>query len=213
MTALLLLAPGTPMLFQGQEFAASAPFFYFADHDPELAAAGPQGPRRSSWRSSPAWRRREAGATFADPATRPRSSAASSTSPSGIDHAGSYALHRDLLRLRRDDRRAFRAEPIARRRRRGASAAGVRAALLRRRGRRSLLLVNLGRDLRLRAGPRAAAGAAGRLRLAARVVERRSACYGGCGTADVRDDRWHCRRMAPSRDDRGRLAAAASRSA
>src|SRR5262249_55389339 len=32
MTALLLLAPGTPMLFQGQEFASSAPFYYFADH-------------------------------------------------------------------------------------------------------------------------------------------------------------------------------------
>ena len=30
MTALMLLAPGTPMLFQGQEFAASAPFLYFA---------------------------------------------------------------------------------------------------------------------------------------------------------------------------------------
>ena len=37
MTALLLLAPGTPMLFQGQEFAASSPFCYFADHHPDLA--------------------------------------------------------------------------------------------------------------------------------------------------------------------------------
>jgi len=36
-TALLLLAPGTPMLFQGQEFAASSPFYYFADHNAELA--------------------------------------------------------------------------------------------------------------------------------------------------------------------------------
>ena len=39
MTALLLLMPGTPMLFQGQEFAADAPFHYFADHNPELAKA------------------------------------------------------------------------------------------------------------------------------------------------------------------------------
>ena len=31
MTALLLLMPSTPMLFQGQEFAASTPFLYFAD--------------------------------------------------------------------------------------------------------------------------------------------------------------------------------------
>jgi maltooligosyltrehalose trehalohydrolase len=37
MTALMLLGPGTPMLFQGQEFAASSPFFYFADHQQELA--------------------------------------------------------------------------------------------------------------------------------------------------------------------------------
>ena len=36
MTAYLLLAPGTPMLFQGQEFASSAPFLYFADHQGEL---------------------------------------------------------------------------------------------------------------------------------------------------------------------------------
>jgi maltooligosyltrehalose trehalohydrolase len=38
MTALLLLMPQTPMLFQGQEFQASAPFLFFADHAPELAS-------------------------------------------------------------------------------------------------------------------------------------------------------------------------------
>ncbi|HXE53055.1 MAG TPA: malto-oligosyltrehalose trehalohydrolase, partial [Tepidisphaeraceae bacterium] len=37
MTALMLLSPQTPMLFQGQEFGASSPFVYFADHHPELA--------------------------------------------------------------------------------------------------------------------------------------------------------------------------------
>ena len=37
MTALLLLLPQTPMLFQGQEFLASAPFLYFADHNADLA--------------------------------------------------------------------------------------------------------------------------------------------------------------------------------
>jgi maltooligosyltrehalose trehalohydrolase len=43
MTALLLLGPQTPMLFQGQEFAASSPFNFFADHHPELAAAVRRG--------------------------------------------------------------------------------------------------------------------------------------------------------------------------
>jgi maltooligosyltrehalose trehalohydrolase len=45
LTALLLLAPQTPMLFQGQEFASSSPFFYFADHDPELADLVAKGRR------------------------------------------------------------------------------------------------------------------------------------------------------------------------
>ena len=31
MTALLLLGPWTPLLFQGQEFGASSPFLFFAD--------------------------------------------------------------------------------------------------------------------------------------------------------------------------------------
>ena len=38
MTALLLLLPQTPMLFQGEEFLTSKPFCYFADHNRDLAA-------------------------------------------------------------------------------------------------------------------------------------------------------------------------------
>jgi maltooligosyltrehalose trehalohydrolase len=39
MSALLLLGPATPLLFQGVERAASEPFTYFADHDEALADA------------------------------------------------------------------------------------------------------------------------------------------------------------------------------
>ncbi|HEX3582379.1 MAG TPA: malto-oligosyltrehalose trehalohydrolase [Thermoanaerobaculia bacterium] len=45
LAALLLLGPETPMLFQGQEFESSKPFLYFADHEPELAAAVRKGRR------------------------------------------------------------------------------------------------------------------------------------------------------------------------
>ena len=38
-TALMLLGPALPMLFQGQEFGSSRPFVYFADHDEGLADA------------------------------------------------------------------------------------------------------------------------------------------------------------------------------
>jgi len=45
--ALVLTSPFTPMLFQGEEWAASAPFQYFTDHqDPELANAVREGRRR-----------------------------------------------------------------------------------------------------------------------------------------------------------------------
>jgi maltooligosyltrehalose trehalohydrolase len=37
LVALLLLGPSIPMLFQGQECASASPFFYFADHQGELA--------------------------------------------------------------------------------------------------------------------------------------------------------------------------------
>ena len=58
MTAYTLLLPGTPMLFMGQEFAASAPFLYFADHPPDLADTVDAG-RKESSSSSAAWRRPE----------------------------------------------------------------------------------------------------------------------------------------------------------
>ena len=59
---LLLLAPATPMLFQGQEFGASNPFLYFADHARRAGARSPEGRRKNSSRNSPASRPRDAGA-------------------------------------------------------------------------------------------------------------------------------------------------------
>jgi maltooligosyltrehalose trehalohydrolase len=44
--ALLLCAPFTPMLFQGEEWGASTPFQYFTDHDAELGRAVSAGRRK-----------------------------------------------------------------------------------------------------------------------------------------------------------------------
>jgi maltooligosyltrehalose trehalohydrolase len=45
--ALVLLSPFVPMIFQGEEWAASSPFQYFADHeDPKLARAVSEGRRK-----------------------------------------------------------------------------------------------------------------------------------------------------------------------
>ncbi len=44
-SGLLLLSPYTPMLFQGQEWAASTPFLYFTDHEAELGRMVTEGRR------------------------------------------------------------------------------------------------------------------------------------------------------------------------
>lgn len=102
LTALLLLGPGTPMLFQGQEFGSTRPFLYFADHEPELAAAVRSGRieflRQFRGIAEDAEFHR-ALADPADPDTFRRSK---------LDHAErernleARALHRDLIRLRRE---------------------------------------------------------------------------------------------------------------
>ncbi|MDM0112501.1 malto-oligosyltrehalose trehalohydrolase [Variovorax sp. J22R133] len=58
--ACVLLSPHTPMLFMGEEFAASTPFEYFCDFGPELAAAVADGRRAEFARF----------AAFADPGVR-----------------------------------------------------------------------------------------------------------------------------------------------
>ncbi|MEW6514967.1 MAG: malto-oligosyltrehalose trehalohydrolase [Pseudomonadota bacterium] len=58
--AVLLLAPQIPLLFMGEEFAASQPFLYFCDFGAELAQAVTEG-RRNEF---------AAFARFADPAAR-----------------------------------------------------------------------------------------------------------------------------------------------
>jgi maltooligosyltrehalose trehalohydrolase len=45
-SALLLVLPEIPLLFMGQEWAASTPFLFFTDHHPELGLAVTEGRRR-----------------------------------------------------------------------------------------------------------------------------------------------------------------------
>lgn len=60
--ACLLLAPQTPMLFMGEEFAASTPFLFFCDFGPDLAEAVSRG-RREEFAQF---------AAFSDPVARAR---------------------------------------------------------------------------------------------------------------------------------------------
>jgi maltooligosyltrehalose trehalohydrolase len=145
MTAYLLLMPGIPMLLQGQEFSSSRPFLYFADHNAELAEAVCKG-RGESLAQFP---------NMADPEMQRRLPAPNDAATfrrcildfsERETNADAYALHRDLLALRRD-------EPVLRVRpsRFDGTAIAEHAWMLRFFGEDGdrVLIVNLGGDLTL----------------------------------------------------------------
>jgi maltooligosyltrehalose trehalohydrolase len=152
MTALLLLAPATPMLFQGQEFGASSPFLYFADHEPQLADTVRAG-RAEFLAQFPSLKSPEMSGLFADPSDPATFERCKLDHREREAHAHVLALHRDLLRLRREEA-AFRAQ-----RKNGVDGAVLagEAFLLRFFGEQPgddrLLLINFGIDLDLNPAP------------------------------------------------------------
>jgi maltooligosyltrehalose trehalohydrolase len=157
-TALMLLGPGTPMLFQGQEFAASSPFLYFADHNPKLAAQVRQG-RLDFLAQFPSIQAlveagQVDGSTLPDPGSLETFERCKLDLSERERHADVYALHRELLRLRRET-------PVFAAQRRGGidgAVLGPEAFVLRYFGDETgnedrLLVVNLGSDLHLEIVP------------------------------------------------------------
>jgi len=148
MTALLLLAPGTPMLFQGQEIASPSPFCYFTDLDPDLADAIRQG-RAEFLALFTTMAGFDPDTTFDDPLAPSTFERCKIRWADPLDamQARVLALHRDLLRLRRD-------RPALTRQQRGAidgcvlsaSAFGVRF-FAEDQSDDLVLLINLGVDL------------------------------------------------------------------
>jgi maltooligosyltrehalose trehalohydrolase len=97
MSAILLVSPGTPLLFMGQEWNASMPFIYFTDHHAELGRAVTQG-RRKEFEKFTAF----AGSEVPDPQA-PESFERSKLDWSERDrpgHRGVLAWYRKLLHLR-----------------------------------------------------------------------------------------------------------------
>jgi maltooligosyltrehalose trehalohydrolase len=95
---LTLTAPGTPMLFMGEEWGASTPWQFFTSHpEPELGAATAQGRleefTRMGWDESVV-------PNPQDPATFERSKLDWAEASEG-DHARLLRLYRDLAELRR----------------------------------------------------------------------------------------------------------------
>jgi maltooligosyltrehalose trehalohydrolase len=144
LTALLLLAPQTPMLFQGQEFGASTPFLYFADLG-ELDPAVAEG-RIAFLAQFPNLKDPDVLARLPRPADPDTFQRCRLDWREAESHAEMLALHRDLLGLRRT--LPCFAAPSAPA---DGAVVGPEAFLLRffavPEADERLLLVNLGRDL------------------------------------------------------------------
>jgi maltooligosyltrehalose trehalohydrolase len=203
MTALLLLMPQTPMLFQGQEFAASSTFHYFADHNPELSKLIQQG-RAKELSQFPSVATEAMKEYLIDPAaeaTFRRSKIDLNERHEGF-HREMFDLHKDLLRLRRE-------EPAFRRvQRRGdidGAVLGHDAFVLRffaRPGEHSgsehvsagdrLLVVNLGTDAELNPAPEPLLAPPAGYRWTI-LWSSEDPRYGGSGTAalDTEMEGWH----------------------
>jgi maltooligosyltrehalose trehalohydrolase len=99
MTALLLLGPATPMLFQGQELGTPRPFLYFADHNPELARLVTAG-RGEFLSQFPSMATEEAQRMVPEPSSPETFTRCKLDSSESTRNAAIYSLHRDLIRLR-----------------------------------------------------------------------------------------------------------------
>jgi maltooligosyltrehalose trehalohydrolase len=184
LTALLLLGPATPMLFQGQEFNATSPFLYFSDHNPELRASIENG-RREFLAQFDSLRDPQVGELL------PSAVHEESFAKSRLDHADrerngeALALHADLLALRREDGALG-----ARARRIDGAVLAPEALAIRFFGGEAgdrLLFINLGGDLDLTPAPEPLlappAGGDWELLWSSELPQ-----YGGQGTPPIRAD-------------------------
>ena len=183
MTALTLLGPATPMLFQGQEFAASTPFLYFADHNADLRAPVSNG-RGEFLSQFPSLTDPEVMARLPSPVDEDTFRRSTLDLGERERHGQWYALHRDLIHLRRRDPVILRA---SHQRPDGAVIASG-AFVLRYFGGTDgdrLLLVNLGCDLDLRPVPEPLLAPPAGTRWQV-LWSSESVRYGGSGTPPVR---------------------------
>lgn len=143
MTALLLLGPWTPLLFQGEEFGATSPFVFFTDvGDANLRKAIRDG-RFDFLAQFPSLATPEARRGLPDPTDRKNFERCKLNFAERETRSEFYDLHRDLIRLRREDSRFQKQIP------RGVDGAvlGEKSFVLRYFGEQNderLLVVNLG---------------------------------------------------------------------
>jgi maltooligosyltrehalose trehalohydrolase len=186
LTALLLLGPGQPMLFQGQEYWSTAPFLYFADHKEELRTPITRG-RRDFLRQFDNIKDPEVEGRLPPPLDAETFTRAKLDVAERERNVEALTLHRELITLRRED-------PVLAAGVVDGAVLGHEVLMLRYFGGDDgdrLLILNLGCDLDLLPIPEPLMapppGCEWVLRWSSESVR-----YGGQGTAPIHPDReWH----------------------
>ena len=101
LVAVMLLGPATPLLFQGEEFASSRPFLFFADHAHDLAVLVRDG-RRKFLEQFPSMTPAVT-TELAAPGDVATFEACKLDFSERTTHRDTYDLYRDLLQLRKSD--------------------------------------------------------------------------------------------------------------
>jgi maltooligosyltrehalose trehalohydrolase len=109
MTALLLLTSWTPLLFQGEEFGATTPFLYFADVNEDLGEPVRKG-RFNFLKQFPGVESEAVQRRLPHPCRRETFERCKLDFAEREKFPQVYDLHRDLIRLRRDERAFSRQE-------------------------------------------------------------------------------------------------------
>jgi maltooligosyltrehalose trehalohydrolase len=101
-SSVLLLAPETPLIFMGQEFAASTPFRFFTDHHEELGRLVTEG-RRKEFAGFRAFSDERAQRHIPDPQAEETFRSSMLRLSERDEHGATYALYQRLLQLRHGD--------------------------------------------------------------------------------------------------------------
>ncbi|MBA3237678.1 MAG: malto-oligosyltrehalose trehalohydrolase [Parachlamydiaceae bacterium] len=187
-STLLLLGPNTPLLFQGQEFGSSAPFFYFADHKEDLNLLIKKGRTQFLAQFSRLRTKNPISDQFPDPSDLMSFSVCKLDFTEREKNKELYRLYCDLIALRQKD-------PVFKQLRNivmDGAVLGTDAFLIRFFGKENgdrLLLINFGIDLDLKPGPEPLLFAGENVDWEI-ILSTESIEYGGEGTPSLLTPTW-----------------------
>lgn len=150
-SAILLLSPNTPLIFQGQEYNASQPFYYFADHSPEISDLVHKG-RKNELSQFPRLGTSEIRKVLPDPSHPLTFTKCKLNFAEREDNSKMYALYKDLINLRKKDPVFSRMQDL----KIDGAVLGSDAFLIRYFGEEAgdrVLIINFGADLYLNPAP------------------------------------------------------------